>query len=202
LLGGEPLLHPQITSIFDIINLNFDSYTAAVVTNGILLNKQSPIFWESCRKNAIEIIITKYPINLNFDFLKDIAEKYGVKIKFWGNTETTIQTMQRVPLDLKGKQNYIRSFKICSISNGCITLKEGKLFTCSLVPHINHFNEYFNQNLQVTKDDYIDIDKAKNIKEILEFLSKPIPFCRYCNIGKKTGFIKWSISKKDIKEWT
>jgi MoaA/NifB/PqqE/SkfB family radical SAM enzyme len=202
LLGGEPLLHPKITSFFDIVNLSFDEYSAAVVTNGILLNGQSPVFWESCRKNNIEILVTKYPINLDFEYVENTAKKYEVKIRYWGNTGTTLQTMQRVPLDLKGRQNPIRNFRMCSISNGCITLKEGKLFTCSLVPHINHFNEYFNQNLQMTKNDYIDINKAKDMEEVLKFLSKPIPFCRYCKIMWKTGFIKWAVSKRNIKEWT
>jgi len=38
--------------------------------------------------------------------------------------------------------------------------------------------------------------------EILDYLCKPIPFCRYCDWRRlKTG-VKWSVSKKEISEWT
>jgi hypothetical protein len=36
--------------------------------------------------------------------------------------------------------------------------------------------------------------------EILDFLCKPAPFCKYCNIRKQNK-IEWGISKKERKEW-
>ena len=38
--------------------------------------------------------------------------------------------------------------------------------------------------------------------KILEFLAKPIPFCRYCMVDKVKRGLLWETSKKDIKEWT
>ena len=50
--------------------------------------------------------------------------------------------------------------------------------------------------------DYIDIYKAKSIQEILAFLAKPIPFCKYCNVKGRTFGHERGISKKEIEEWT
>lgn len=57
-------------------------------------------------------------------------------------------------------------------------------------------------DLQVGESDSIDIYKAKNIREVLKFLCKPIPFCRYCDMKGMSYGHKWQISKKDLKEWT
>jgi predicted aldo/keto reductase-like oxidoreductase len=88
------------------------------------------------------------------------------------------------------------------LANYCIELVNGKLFTCCYAAHISDFNKYFNQNLEITNKDYIDIYEANSIDEILRFLSQPIPFCRYCNWEKMEKSITWGMSKKEIIEWT
>jgi len=201
LLGGEPLLHPNVNEIMEISRASFVMGNISILTNGLLLMKQPKEFWQSCKENDIKVIVTKYPIKLNFQEIGDKAEKEGVKMEFFGNTGIEEKKMFREPLDLSGKQDPITNFKKCYKANDCITLKEGKLYTCTVPPHINHFNKYFNLNLQVSENDYIDIYKAKSLIEIMNFLCKPIPFCRYCKLDSLSGF-KWSTSKKEISEWT
>jgi hypothetical protein len=87
------------------------------------------------------------------------------------------------------------------MANNCIQLQDGKLYTCVLPPYIKFFNEYYAKDISVTEQDYIDIYKANDINEILNFLNKPIPFCRYCDIKNMSFNIKWAVSNKDIKEW-
>jgi MoaA/NifB/PqqE/SkfB family radical SAM enzyme len=202
LMGGEPLLHPQISEVMNIVRRYFPSGIIKIVTNGILLPKQSGDFWQSCIKNDIGISVTKYPIKIDFDKTEKMAKEYNVDLEYYSNTDKKEKTMYRVPIDVNGKQNIKKNFKKCFRANQCIQLQDGKLYTCQTVPYINYFNERFNQNLKVSNKDYIDIYKAKNIDEILVFLSKPIPFCRYCNINKTVFGLQWDISKKDILEWT
>lgn len=55
--------------------------------------------------------------------------------------------------------------------------------------------------MQVIDSDFIDIYKAKDYTEILQFLAKPIPFCRYCNVAKWRSIGEWKTSKKEIGEY-
>ncbi|MDR0823046.1 MAG: hypothetical protein LBN20_04630, partial [Endomicrobium sp.] len=104
------------------------------------------------------------------------------------------------PLDVNGKQEPRQNFCNCGHANNCVTLNNGKFCTCAVAPYVYHFNNYFNQHFEFTKRDYIDIYKAKDIDEILSFLAKPIPFCKYCNLrAHKT--LPYQISKKEISEW-
>ena len=67
LLGGEPLLHPEINSFFKIAREYFPEAKISIVTNGILLPQMDNCFWTSCRENKIVIAVTEYPIG--FDYL-------------------------------------------------------------------------------------------------------------------------------------
>jgi MoaA/NifB/PqqE/SkfB family radical SAM enzyme len=200
LLGGEPLLHPKITTLSAIARKYFPKTPIQITTNGVLLTTLPEEFWISCHDNHINIVISQYPIKLDKKKIKQLGEKYKVRIRYVGTTNP--DRMLKMPLDLSGGQNTAVSFKNCVMSWGmCITLREGKIFTCAVAAHIKLFNKYFNQNLALTDADFISLDKIKDKKELLEYLSKPIPFCRYCRTKEAKFGELWGISKKEITEW-
>lgn len=199
LLGGEPLLHPEINRIMEISRSNFEG-DINVVTNGILLAKMPEAFWKSCKKNNVNIIISRYPIKLPMDKIDVLAEQYGVNIVNRGNA-TDVKIWNKVPYDLSGKQNITKNFRTCYGANFCTNLENGKLATCPIPFVIKQFNEYFCKDIPVSEDNCIDIYKVKNIDEIYAFLCKPAPICAYCNLkGIKYG-IEWEVSKKELSEW-
>ena len=202
LLGGEPLLHPQVIDFFDITRKYFPKVTIKMVTNGILLLKQKNEFWENCRKNEIEIVVTKYPIKIDHKVIEKHVKNQNIKFGFYGSTAEVAKNMQCMPLDLSGKQNARDSFLRCSSANRCISLDNGKIYTCTTIPYLKYFNAHFGKNLPITEADYMDIYKAKNIDEILNFLCRPMPFCRFCNQRGTIWDIGFGVSKKEISEWT
>jgi len=200
ILGGEPLLHPRITEFFDITRGLFPKTPIQVTTNGILLTRQPEEFWRNCKRNNITVSISQYPIKLDKKEIKRIAKQYGVKTVFNGSTGE--ERMCKLPLDLTGSQDIKRSFSKCAISWGCcITLRDSRIYTCSIAAHIKFFNEYFKQNLVICDKDYVDIYKVNSKDEIIEFLENPFPFCRYCNISGTKFAQRWGVSKREITEW-
>jgi molybdenum cofactor biosynthesis enzyme MoaA len=83
-LGGEPLLHPQITSILSIARNCFPTGKILILTNGTLLSVQNGSFWESCNKNHLHIEISSYPLNIDRDMIKQTARSYSVPLAFVG----------------------------------------------------------------------------------------------------------------------
>jgi len=199
IMGGEPLLHPEIAKLLEIARKYFDG-PINIVTNGLLLEKMDTVFWESCKKNNIRIILSSYPIKLNYIKIKELAKKYSVNLKIRMQFMNKHQWC-RLPKDMEGKQDITDNINLCLVVNFCIFLKDGKLSTCCLPLLIDRFNGYFNKNIQVSENDFIDIHKAENIKEIYQFLCKPMPFCRYCKIRAWEVGIEWGVSKKEISEW-
>ena len=200
LIGGEPLLHPNIIKCMELSRKYFPTGKVGIFTNGLLLLRQNDAFWEACRKNRISIIVTSYPIHIEHE--KIIKKCNEEKIKFlYSDDFGGIKTMINIGLDLKGKQDIEYSFSHCHEANKCIKLNKGKLFTCSVAPAIYKFNKFFNQNLEVTEDDYINIYEVATGEEVLKRLSMSIPFCRYCNKVVRPEEYSWGRTTGNIEEW-
>ena len=198
LMGGEPLLNPRICEFFKITRENFPNALIDLDTNGILVLSMKDDFWKALHQYNINLTITKYPIKIDFEKIRQKSKEYGVKFRFF--SEKPVVNFNHLPLDIEGRQQIENSFLKCYLANTCHTLKHGKMFTCSTIPHVNHLNEKFNCKFSVTEDDYIDIYKVRDKQQILDFLSKPAPFCRYCNINARKEQ-KWQVSEQKLEEW-
>lgn len=201
LLGGEPLLNDEIIKYMVCTRKYFENARIDITTNGTLLFKMQEAFWNTCRELCIEIRITKYPIEFNYHDIEEKCTEENVKWYYFGDT-SMCKYSHYFPLDVNGKQDARYSFLHCGLANNCITLHDGRLYTCSVIPNIVHFNRFFAQNLELTDRDSIDIYKCAKAEEVMDFLSRPVPFCRYCNIRCRTEGNEWGISKKEITEWT
>lgn len=200
LIGGEPLLHPQLNECMDIARKYFPIGTISIFTNGLLLLKQDEGFWSKCREREISIIVTKYPIPLDHSKIVEKAKEEQVGFEFFGTSED-FKYMTNLGLDLEGKQDVLRSFVHCVESNNCVKLRGGKLYTCTRPAAIYKFNQFFGKSLEVSDKDYIDIYQAKDHTEILEKLASPIPFCRYCNVLGERKAMRWGQTDRRIDEW-
>lgn len=201
LMGGEPLLHPELIDILRISRSAFPRAVINIVTNGLKLPTMPEEFWVACRQNHIAIRPTKYPISLNYAEIELLAQRHQVEYCYYDGGDT-VKTLYYRPLDPKGEHFPNQSFLMCLTANRCISLRQGRLYTCTTAANIHKFNQHFNTKLELLPEDSIDIYSAASAEEILEFLAKPIPFCRYCASEQVKKGIPWHQSKRDINEWT
>ena len=201
LIGGEPLLNEDICACMEIARKSFPSTEISIFSNGLLLKKMHDQFWEICRKNNISIIVTRYPINFDYDKIQKYVLSKNIVFQFAG-TSQDYKYMSNIGIDVEGKQNPEDSFIHCYEANNCIKLRNGRLYTCTRPATIYKFNQFFGEKLEVSDYDYINIYDTDNAEEILEFLSHPIPFCRYCNQAEHRIAREWGHSTKKIDEWT
>jgi MoaA/NifB/PqqE/SkfB family radical SAM enzyme len=200
--GGEPLLHPQITDIFSIARQYFPETEIGFMTNGLILLKMAETFWENLRQNNIAINLSRYPIHLDVDRIREKAEKYKINFDYVGGSDVPVKSMWKYPLDIEGRQPLKRSYNICTQINRCVTMKDGMIYPCNTIAGIEHFNKYFKKNLEVLPQDILELHKVKDIHEVYEFLYTPKQFCKYCNRQGVEFGIKYGNSKRDISEWT
>lgn len=199
LMGGEPLLHPQICDFLTMTRRYFPNNDIRILTNGILLTEMKSSFWKICNKTHTNIVVTKYPIKLNTEKIEEMAKLHHVDWRFFEDYE--IKTTYHLPLDLTGTQEERDNFLHCFHANECVCLEKGRLYTCSVAAYIHHFNQFFDCNLPDIQENSIDIYQVKNMSQILSFLAKPIPLCKYCNVLKRKFNLTWGLSQKKIEEW-
>ncbi len=200
-MGGEPLLHPQLLTIVEKTRQYFPKTSIQIVTNAILLMKQPQAFWDCCKKYNIELMATKYPLTLPYDTMLATAKKNGVLMDFYSSSGVIEKTSYKAPLDLSGNQNAASSFLHCFHANTLPLLMEGKFYACTVAPNVHHFNQKFNQNLPIESGDFLDIHTITDKEEIFTFLSTPTPFCKYCITEKRFRGFPWATTKSVIEEW-
>ena len=202
ILGGEPLLHPELNKILKLTRSFFKNSEIKLISNGILILSQKENFWQTMKSNDIHLSITKYPLNINYQKISYMTKKYGIKYSFYAPSKENSQW--HFPIDLQGTQNEQYSYDNCRKGNNCtnINIIKGKLYMCPISCNIKYFNKYFDKDCKVEPADYLKLNEIKSVDEINEFLSKPTPFCRYCNIDGRTFENQWDITKKEISEWT
>lgn len=198
ILGGEPLLHPDLLQFLKVTRQLFPIGNINLVTNGILVLKMQDEFWDVMRECKIILAVTKYPINLKYDEIEKKSREMNVKCIYFGDANNY---WTHTVITEHGNRNELHSFLECGNANNCTVLQDGKLYPCPRAAKIQLFNEFFKTDYKLTSRDYIDIHADIQLEDIMKFLSKPIPFCRYCNIFANET-TTWEASKKKIEEWT
>ena len=200
ILGGEPLLNKEVVAYLKMCRDIFSKCRIELVTNGIGLLQQNDDFWKVCRDNSIILRPTKYPINVDYDEIEKKAHCESVHFRYY-NEGQVIKKQYRIKLDPHGKCNPHHSFEICNMANRCWLLKNGKLYTCPIIPNIEHFNKYFGMNFKVVKEDYVDIYDDVSAEEIIQNMGKCVPFCCFCNNDAKEYDLDWKRTEKSSLEW-
>lgn len=103
-------------------------------------------------------------------------------------------------LNLSGTCNSKESFLNCIESTDCSRIYKGRLYPCTIIGNAEHFNKKFGTNLVHTDEDSLDIYAIENSQEVLNWLSEPKPFCRYCDMENWQSQ-EWHVSNKSIEEY-
>ena len=191
LMGGEPLLHPEVNKFIMATRKAFPETDIRLVTNGILLPTMKENFWQTLRDNNIRVDMSKYPVCGNkFSEYLDLMDDNNVTLcninlskKFFSQTNP------------KGDSNIIDTYNNC-LSKHCANLWRSRLYTCPAC-YLHYCDEYFGTNYKI--QDGLDIYALRG-EEIAVNLNSPINQCRYCATETLKSFA-WDQSKLELKEW-
>lgn len=181
LMGGEPLLHPDIIQFIEIAR-KYYSGSLHLITNGLLLDKMSDEFYSCIERNKVVIILSEYNI-----VDSNIPHKYKDKTRFVYNYLSDVYDITLCDCPFKSKY-------------GFLVLKEnGDLHKCSMSGSIDLYNKSFNKDFILIKnDDYINVHNATKITFNKFFFRKRHHFCGYC----RTPIIKEWHRYEGIDEWS
>lgn len=197
LLGGEPLLHPDVIRFMEIAREAFPDARINLMSNGVLVPRMGEDFWHALHDNNIWLVCDLYPINLKIDEIERLSAQYQVNLEW---TDPRAEFF-KLPLDLSGSQDATDSFRKCEGVNNCVILRDGRLYPCAYIAYIDIFKKKYDiEGLEPTEEDSISIFGDATPYEIFDFLCEPVPWCKYCDLDSKT-VSQWGHSKKTINEW-
>lgn len=145
LTGGEPLLNPKAIEYAIIVRKYFPNAWIAFVTNGTLIRKQERTFFEKCAEHRIEIDLTPYPIEIDYDELVSFLKEQGVRCKYQSGDAVNRKRMRKEAFDLNPnnpKSPVAHNWLNCYMVNNCIQLNNGKLM-CAKISNAHLFHGIF-----------------------------------------------------------
>lgn len=209
LLGGEPTLHENIIDCIKVTRREFPEGELIILTNGVLLlqleHSEKGNFWEVCRENNVHIMVTVYPIKLDYFAIEAKGKEYGVPVFMSSDihasqSKKVIKISDKHTMDLKGKVEPFYCVN-CLYFNKFNVLKEGRLYMCPVAAHSDIFNKAFGQTLSLQVEDSLDIYQIDSWEDIAKFSSSYVPFCSYCDLKRWGHHSEWKASSKKIEEY-
>lgn len=186
LVGGEPLLHPQITDMLYIARKSGVGKEVMIITNGKLLPKMNDVFW-----GLVQLLqISVYP-NLDPEIVP-FAEAKG---KEWGfpvyHTVFTdfYKQFSKEPTDGQ------KSFNQCIWKTDCYTLHEGHFYLC---PQSAFFPKTF-QGLAPNIDGLPLVGLTEEKLDAFLGRSQPFNACKIC-CGGHGETVPWQ-EPRTKEEW-
>ena len=186
-LGGEPLMHPQLVDVLEVVRRSGVARSVKVTTNGVLLPRMTDDFWRA----VDEVWISRYPgFELSRDDIEMLARRahtHGVKLGMHAYDrfrEATI-TVRNDNQDLVN-----RIFATCQVAHvwNCHTIDQGYFYKCPqslFIPALLHDEPWSDP-----KADGVPIDDSPSFRDtLLRFLnaSEPLAACTHClgSAGKR-----------------
>lgn len=192
LMGGEPLLNPELTEIIKVTRLAFPETDLRICSNGILLPTMREPFWRTLRENNITVDLSKYPI-VGDKFLQylDLLDDNGIRL---GNIHLAKRFAKSY--NARGDSDPRRTWEKCS-SRECVNLWNHKLYPCSAC-FIEIGRKYFSlENIETPAP--IDFYELSG-RQIARALNKASNACRFCTKVDVETFA-WRQSEKKASEF-
>ena len=205
LTGGEPLIHPELISIIkDIRSLN-NRINLNIFTNGKLFMKLADDLIPVLKRYNVDVLFTRYnDPSIDYDSITKICEENDIKVSDIHKTvfgyDCTIQkfTCNRLSRPLNNSKSVVQKYNYCS--DTCPCLWDSKIYLCGKCAFADSMNDYVHTNFKETTRDYIRVEDLKSTEQYLSYISKPIPFCKYCfNTPGKD--IPWSTSRPEVTDF-
>jgi Radical SAM superfamily/4Fe-4S single cluster domain len=203
ILGGEPLLNPQLLDLLRIVRESQVFEEIYVTTNGLLLTKVDEEFWKWV--DVVEISLypaTRYSILRTLNDLSERAWQFKTEIHLLPSP-----TFQHITLTERIEDPRIVRiiYEKCYFRHYCHTLYEGHLYKCGPSTHIPDLVELTNGERLIPSDSTLRVEIVPGFRErVLNFFQnkKPMEVCRFCVGSSGSEYPHRQLSQKEINKPT
>ena len=187
LLGGEPLLHPELDRVILDSKQIWNRSSLRIVSNGILFSKVSDKVLDAIRTTRIQVILSRHctdkegktTFRNGLKRLDAAGIPYTVRNSYrhWFRQHRENDDGRPIPFDSDAE----KAWKICR-SKYCVSLAGNRLYKCSILAAVREgVHEGVLDNAWKTILSYQPIEPNASADEILEHLRcDAVAECRIC----------------------
>jgi hypothetical protein len=179
LVGGEPLLHPDLDGCLAVARRASIAPVVSVTTNGFLLPRMSDRFWELTQALTISL----YPLprlpNEIIALVERRASDHGIPVNWKQQREFVAMDLDAPRLDIAATRTI---YDDCWLRRRCHIVSHGRFYTCTRPPH---FDTFYGRDVGF-QDDGLLLDTEPDMAARLRaYLRRPEPLkaCALCRGG-------------------
>lgn len=188
ILGGEPLLNPELPKYLYMIREVYPEADIFVVTNAILLHRLSEDAYEAMREVNGTFMISFYPpLEGKIEEIEAVPKSKGIRVM-----RTPLIKEFSLRQNLDGHIDPGEAYDSC-FQSSCINVYRGHIATCMLPFMTHYFNETFHED--IPEDGAIDLyEEGLTTRSLKEKLETPLRRCAYCGKPKN---VPWKQASKE-----
>jgi hypothetical protein len=179
IVGGEPLLHPNLLDLVGVVRRLNVARAIEVGTNGLLLGGQPDRFWREVDMVTVSI----YPAcasKLDLRLFCQKAARHGTGLIF---IEKPLFREPAIGIRTEDAALVQRIFDACLMARFCHTLRDGKLFRCSIAPYMDRYLSLFGHAACFAETDGLRVEQTPHMSaHIITYLRscRPLGACSFC----------------------
>lgn len=190
LMGGEPLLNPEVGAYCRMVRSVFPYTRLILVTNGILIPAMKEDTIKDMLETDTEVSVSNYEC-IDENKIKRFLEEHNFqKIEFRNGKEMFTKNLSTIPDD-----DTAEVFRRCT-RHLCNFLDRGQVAACTQPFTVRYFNEYFDEHFS-TKGGISLYEEDMTGFQLLERLWQPMDACRNCTYEKT---VQWGISRDPVSK--
>lgn len=189
ILGGEPLLNPELPKFIRLVRELYPAAIIDVVTNGLLVEKIGNELIDTMKECIAFFHISLYkPIENCISDIKRFLYEKGIAYTVSPSNDLFFKTQT---LERQDDEDFFYS----CFQATCTCIQDGKLAPCYAPFTTKYFNEAFGKDIPV--DEGVDLfDPELNLMMLKAQMLIPMERCHYCCSGQPEG---WSVVGKNSK---
>lgn len=179
LVGGEPLLHPDLLLFLREARRIGVADSIVVYTNGVLLHEMPEEFWMLID----QLHVSAYPgirRRLDDGACARMCGRHGVKLQL-DHVERFYKCLLSRPID--DEQLVGKIFRACEAANVCLTVHDGHFYKCSAAAVIKPWLALHKVDFDNRAIDGVPLHANANLQaELRRYLASrtPLAACSYC----------------------
>ena len=193
ILGGEPLLNPELYKFIRLVRSLYPAAIIDVVTNGLLVEKISDELIETMRECVAFFHISLYkPMQDKIKQVEKFLYEKGIAYSLSPLNSVFFKTQT---LERQEEEDFFYS----CFQATCTCLQDGKLAPCYAPFTTKYFNSEFHQNIPT--DEGVDLfNPMLNLPLLKAKMLIPMERCHYCYNGTP---YEWSVVGRNscLEDW-
>ncbi len=204
IMGGEPLLHPQIAAVLRAVRASGISQTVRLFTNGLLLHTMTDEFWAALDELTIsnytsapvkpELLAAAQAKARAFDVVLNVKPVTEFSEVMRGEREADPAQLQR-------------TYEGCWLRHRCLVVRRGKFYMCTRAAYADEFHRdllhgaHPDDRAAALAGDGVPLSTPELGEALLAYLnrSQPLNSCHFCHGGAGPLAAHTQLAKADVR---